>query len=63
MSLVKKLVAIHFNPVNLVGALTVLYALITTSLRYAVIGGFVWTIGFVYQKRFRCYAYKSREGA
>ena len=52
MSLVKKPLAIHSNPVNLVGALVMLCGLITRSLSLAATGALVWTIGFVFQKRF-----------
>ena len=51
MPLIKRIFAIHSNPVNLVGALVVLYALITTSWSLVVVGAVVWTIGFFYQRR------------
>jgi hypothetical protein len=52
MSLVRKIFAIHSNPVNLVGVLVMLYGLITWSLSQAATGALMWAIGFVFQKRF-----------
>jgi len=51
MPWVKRVLFIHSNPVNVVGALTVFYGLIKGSLQTVLLGAVVWTIGFVYQKR------------
>ena len=51
MSLLKRFLAIHSNPVNLIGAVMVLFGLIKGSLQAALYGAIAWTIGFIYQKR------------
>lgn len=52
MSLVKQFLAIHSNPVNVVGALMVLFGLIRGSLWTVLSGAVIWMIGFIYYRRF-----------